>query len=96
MSDEPASPLTLSVQVTGRVQGVSYRAWTRDEATGRDLSGWVRNMPDGSVRALLHGPADRVRDMVGAMRHGPPAARVDNVRTTREDPPDSAGFRILR
>ena len=96
MSDVPASPLALAVSVTGRVQGVSYRAWTRDEATARGLSGWVRNMPHGSVAALLFGPADKVRDMVAAMRRGPPAARVNEVRTAPEDPPETAGFRVLR
>jgi len=87
---------TLSVHVTGRVQGVAYRAWTRDEAIARGLSGWVRNLPDGSVRALLHGPEASVRAMVGAMGEGPPAARVDSVETAPGEAPDASGFRILR
>ena len=96
MASETTNSLTLSVRVTGRVQGVSYRAWTKDEATARGLSGWIRNMQDGSVRALLHGPPDKVRDMVAAMRRGPLAARVDDVRTAPGDPPETPGFRVLR
>jgi acylphosphatase len=68
------------VTITGRVQGVGYRAWIADEATARDLEGWVRNVRDGSVEALLAGPADVVADMIAACRRGPSVARVDAVR----------------
>jgi acylphosphatase len=68
------------ITVTGRVQGVGYRAWVADEATARDLEGWVRNVRDGSVEALLAGPADVVADMIAACRRGPSVARVDAVR----------------
>ncbi|MGI1660834.1 acylphosphatase [Palleronia sp. KMU-117] len=88
--------LTLSVRVTGRVQGVWYRGWTAAEATRLGLSGWVRNEADGSVLALLHGPGDRVRAMVALMRDGPPAARVDRVETAAGAAPDAFGFRVIR
>jgi acylphosphatase len=68
------------ITITGRVQGVGYRAWVADEATARDLEGWVRNVRDGSVEALLAGPADVVADMIAACRRGPSMARVDAVR----------------
>jgi acylphosphatase len=68
------------ITITGRVQGVGYRAWVADEATARDLEGWVRNVRDGSVEALLAGPADVVADMIAACRRGPSVARVDAVR----------------
>lgn len=100
MTSKTADSLTLSVRVTGRVQGVSYRAWTKDKAAAHGLSGWVRNMPDGSVRALLHGPASAVRAMVEAMRDGPAAARVARIETAPAEAPggapDGPGFRILR
>jgi acylphosphatase len=96
MSDDIPGEVALVARVTGRVQGVAYRAWTRDEALVRGLSGWVRNLPDGSVSALLCGPADAVHDMVAAMRRGPPAARVADVRTMPAGPPDAPGFGILR
>ncbi|NRB17607.1 MAG: acylphosphatase [Rhodobacteraceae bacterium] len=54
------SDIALRARITGRVQGVTFRAWTRSEAEQRGLSGWVRNEPDGSVRALLIGPVPHV------------------------------------
>lgn len=66
--------------VTGRVQGVSFRAWTQSKARDLGLRGWVRNAPDGSVQALLHGEADSVARMLEALHAGPPAASVATVR----------------
>lgn len=88
---------TVRARVTGRVQGVAFRAWTEGEATARGLSGWVRNEPDGSVSALLHGQADAVAAMLDALHRGPPAARVDEV-TTEEEAPDDVprDFRVIR
>ena len=68
------------VTVTGRVQGVGYRAWVADQASARHLEGWVRNVRDGSVEALLAGAAEVVADMITACRSGPSMARVDEVK----------------
>lgn len=70
---------TRSLRVTGRVQGVSYRAWTQRTARNLGLRGWVRNDPDGAVSAVLHGPSDAVAGMIDAMRTGPAEARVSNI-----------------
>jgi acylphosphatase len=67
------------VTIRGRVQGVGYRAFVEHQAMARDLEGWVRNRRDGSVEALLAGPANIVSDMVAACRRGPSSARVDAV-----------------
>lgn len=78
--------------ITGRVQGVGYRAWTADTARRHGLTGWVRNRRDGSVEALFAGPATVVAEMVALCRHGPPSARVDSVISeTAED--DQLGLR---
>jgi len=69
----------VRVRITGRVQGVGYRAWTVDEARQRELSGWVRNLADGDVEAVFSGPATVVDDMVEACRRGPSRARVNHV-----------------
>ncbi len=84
----------IEAVVTGRVQGVSFRAWTQDEARARGLRGWVRNEADGSVRACIAGPADAVEGMVAALRDGPPAARVDGVATAPGAPPEGRDFAI--
>jgi acylphosphatase len=67
------------VTIRGRVQGVGYRAFLEHQAMVRDLEGWVRNRRDGSVEALLAGPANIVSDMVASCRRGPSSARVDAV-----------------
>lgn len=65
--------------VSGRVQGVSYRAATRTEARRLGLVGWVRNRDDGSVELEAEGPEDKVEALVQWCHHGPPAARVASV-----------------
>lgn len=72
--------------IRGRVQGVGYRAWVEDEASARDLEGWVRNRRDGSVEAVFAGPGDVVSGMVAACRRGPSAARVDAVKDEAAGP----------
>jgi acylphosphatase len=80
------------VTIQGKVQGVGYRYWIEQQATGRGLEGWVRNRRDGSVEALFAGPADVVSDLVALCRRGPSAARVDAVQ---EEPanPDALNLR---
>jgi acylphosphatase len=65
--------------VSGRVQGVAYRASTVYEARGRGLTGWVRNRPDGSVELEAQGDDDGVTALLAWCAHGPPAARVTGV-----------------
>jgi acylphosphatase len=94
MPPDPA--IALLCRVTGRVQGVWFRGWTQATATRLGLDGWVRNEPDGSVRALLSGPGDRVREMVAALHAGPESARVAAVTTEPAEPPAQPGFHVLR
>lgn len=63
--------------VRGRVQGVGYRAFVQREALRRGVEGWVRNRKDGSVEAVLAGPADVVTALIEICRQGPFAAHVD-------------------
>ena len=74
------------VTVRGRVQGVGYRAWVEDEATGRRLEGWVRNRRDGSVEAVFSGAEDIVAAMIASCRRGPPLARVDALQDEAANP----------
>ena len=67
------------VTITGRVQGVGYRAWVEHQARNHDLEGWVRNRRDGSVEAVFAGPANVVADLVARCRRGPSTARVAGV-----------------
>jgi acylphosphatase len=80
------------VVVRGLVQGVFFRVSCRDEAERRKVSGWVRNEPDGSVRALFEGPADAVEEMVAWCRVGPPSAAVEAVDVQQREPSGVRGF----
>ncbi len=86
----------LAFRVTGRVQGVWFRAWTRERAEALGLRGWVRNEADGAVAGLVAGEEERVREMVRALHEGPPAARVARVETSPGEDDGSVGFRIRR
>ncbi|MFE0754693.1 acylphosphatase [Inquilinus sp. NPDC058860] len=82
----------VSLRITGWVQGVGYRAWLAGQAAAAGLDGWVRNRRDGSVEALLSGPADAVDQVIAACRRGPSVALVDRVQTAEAEPPDHPGF----
>jgi acylphosphatase len=82
------------VRVTGRVQGVFFRAWTRDQAGALGVAGWVRNCPDGRVEAHVEGEADAVEQLIAKLRRGPPAAQVEEVRTWDVEPCDFDGFEV--
>ncbi|VIO75985.1 acylphosphatase [Bradyrhizobium ivorense] len=74
------SGVIRQVTISGRVQGVGYRAWVEDEAVSRGLEGWVRNRRDGSVEAVFCGPEDVVSGMIAACDRGPVSARVGAVQ----------------
>lgn len=86
---------TVRVVVRGDVQGVSYRAWTENEARSLGLDGWVRNRRDGTVEAVFSGEAAAVRRILEACRDGPPAAIVTDVEASPAAEPPAPGFRIL-
>lgn len=67
------------VVISGRVQGVGFRAFVEHHAVQRALEGWVRNRRDGTVEALFAGPADAVARIIGACKVGPLSAKVDRL-----------------
>ena len=71
--------ISVQVVVQGWVQGVYFRAFTRDQARMLGLSGWVMNRRDGTVEAFFEGEKTKVEQMVAWCRQGPPSARVDRV-----------------
>jgi acylphosphatase len=82
------------VVVRGSVQGVFFRAETRDRARSLGLAGWVRNAADGSVEGVFEGEDERVESMVEWCRRGPRGARVDDVNVTLSEAQDEHGFAI--
>lgn len=80
--------------VSGRVQGVSFRAWTRAQALGLGLRGHARNLHDGRVEVLAAGEAAALEALAARLRHGPALARVDAVLREPAAVPDADGFAI--
>jgi len=74
----------LHVHVRAGVQGVFFRAVTQETARGLNLTGWVRNRPDGSVEAVFEGEDDHVDKMLAWCHQGPPTARVEEVLVLEE------------
>jgi len=82
------------VFVSGRVQGVYFRATTREQAREAGIDGWVRNLPDGRVEAVFEGPEDAVDAMLDFCREGSPAANVADVEVEFEEPEGIEGFEV--
>lgn len=80
--------VTMRLVIKGRVQGVGYRAWCQDTAQQLGLTGWVRNLHDGSVEALAHGPAETLNDFIAACRSGPAFSKVSAVESTPVPAPE--------
>jgi len=80
--------------ITGRVQGVFFRAWAQQQAGALGVTGWVRNCPDGRVDAHIEGEAAPVEKMIERLRRGPSAARVEDVRLWDVAPCDFEDFEV--
>jgi len=91
----PAGARRIHVFVSGRVQGVGFRAFTQREARRLKLAGWVKNLADGRVEAVVQGPAKDVATLLDKMRRGPRAARVQKLDATPQPAEGAlAGFEI--
>jgi acylphosphatase len=84
--------------ISGRVQGVGFRYFTKDVADREGVTGWVRNLPDGRVEALVEGEHEAVTRVERALWQGPGGARVDTVAVDDGEPPSGAhhGFSVGR
>jgi len=84
----------VHARITGRVQGVSFRYWTEQEATRLGVAGWVRNEPDGSVELYAEGSADAVEALLAWCRQGPSPAWVRDVAVRDEEPVGAGSFEV--
>lgn len=82
------------VVVQGHVQGVFFREATRRRALAANVTGWVRNMPDGSVEAVFEGEREAVDRLVAFAQEGPRGAHVDWVDVVSEEPEGLSGFDV--
>ncbi len=86
----------VKLHIHGRVQGVAYRAHTRRKALSLGLSGYVENLPDGSVYAEIEGPEEAVGEMIRWCQQGPPLAEVSSVEVREGQPQLHQGFEVRR
>jgi len=84
----PIEKARLHIWVTGRVQGVGFRAFVIDVAEQFSLAGWVRNVGHDTVEAVAEGPAEMLNRFAELVRTGPRAGRVDDARIEWEVPTD--------
>ncbi len=81
--------------ISGRVQGVWFRASTREVATDLGLRGWVRNLPDGCVEVTAQGPDSQVESLITWCHQGPPGSRVGRVEVSEVEAADEGtGFEV--
>ncbi|WP_321337825.1 acylphosphatase [Breoghania sp.] len=92
--DRGPDETALQVLISGRVQGVGYRAWCEETATSLGLSGWVRNLRSGEVEAVFSGEARAVKAMVAQCGEGPKWGWVRNVKIVREVAPLAGPFKV--
>lgn len=73
------------IMIRGFVQGVGYRKWARKIAQNKGLTGWVRNLPDGSVEVLLQGAKERIEKVLAEYKKGPFLSDVEDIDVLWED-----------
>jgi acylphosphatase len=87
---------TVSIIVTGKVQGVFYRQSTKEKALELGLTGIVKNQPDGSVHIQASGTSGQLNQLIAWCRQGPPGARVTAVQVENIEPRGFPGFTVQR
>ena len=91
---ESTSQCRRRVLISGLVQDVWFRATTAKHAVQAGVRGWVRNLSDGRVEAVLEGTANAVNEMIDFCSQGPEMARVDRIEVVEESPENLEDFRI--
>lgn len=85
----------VHLKISGRVQGVFFRANTQKEAIRLGLKGWVRNTEDGGVETVAQGTREKLEAFIAWCRKGPPSAMVDNVQVGWEEAQETfSGFSV--
>ena len=87
---------TVHLLISGKVQGVFYRASAKDEAESLAINGWIRNTENGSVEATITGSEEAIEQFINWCKQGPPQARVDHVAVTQKPDEGFREFKIIR
>jgi acylphosphatase len=89
-----AEKVQKHIYISGRVQGVGFRAFTRSQAAVLDIKGWVKNLHDGRVEAVIEGEKNKVTQMIKKLKNGPSFARVDDFEIEEQKIDDFSDFEI--
>ena len=89
-----AEKVQKHIFISGRVQGVGFRAFTRKQAAVLDIKGWVKNLHDGRVEVVIQGENNKVKQMVKKLKEGPSFARVHDFEIEDEEADNFNGFEI--
>ncbi|CCU79218.1 Acylphosphate phosphohydrolase, putative [Halanaerobium saccharolyticum subsp. saccharolyticum DSM 6643] len=89
-----AEEVQKHIFISGKVQGVGFRAFIRREAAVLNLKGWAKNLVDGRVEVVLQGEKNKIAQMLEKLKEGPSYARVDNLKVNEEELGDYSDFKI--
>ena len=95
-SSSPQKLIRVHVFISGKVQGVGYRYFTTKQASQLNISGWVRNLPDGRVEAIFEGEGEVVEKMIKWCHKGSPSAVVEDVSVEYFELEGLQGFEVRR
>lgn len=87
---------TVHLLISGKVQGVFYRASAKDEAESLSIKGWIRNTENGAVEATVTGSEEAIERFINWCKQGPSQARVDEVAVTQKPDEGFREFKIIR
>lgn len=89
-----AEEVQKHIFISGKVQGVGFRAFIRREAAVLNLKGWAKNLIDGRVEVVIQGDKNKVSQMIEKLESGPSFARVDNLKINEEELEEYSDFKI--
>ncbi|MGM0499409.1 MAG: acylphosphatase [Bacillota bacterium] len=89
-----AEEVQKHIFISGKVQGVGFRAFIRREAAVLNIRGWAKNLIDGRVEAVIQGDKNKVAQMIEKLKEGPSYARVDNLKINEEELTEYSDFQI--
>lgn len=89
-----AEEVQKHIFISGKVQGVGFRAFIRREAAVLNIRGWAKNLIDGRVEAVIQGDKNKVAQMIEKIKEGPSYARVDNLKINEEELTEYRDFQI--
>lgn len=98
MNTEPTLPMNITkhIYISGHVQGVGFRYYTRKNAMELGITGWVKNLPDGRVEAVLQGPKEHVCSLITRIKKGPIYSSVSRVEVSEIQAGTFTTFDVLR